>query len=410
LSLTGSGTLSYKKYDSEGNFIGSDDVTYFPGAGVISKDHSSEVAFKTMQEETAKEPKIPDVPNTIYLEPYQTAENIYGKWTAGAEGKVVGFTAPEGVSVSTKFTAPGMKENVVTSYVQAEVPNQIASMLEGAFTKTEVPNYGILALDLTKDQTIIIDGKPLDPKYKTIGVIVTGGYHSVVVQQANKEDVLKNVYVGAGDSVNIAAVNPEIYENSGGGGGGGGGATGTKTTTITNIYNKATSGDGTLVTYAGIEYGPACELATIYQDDAQIWPQIGKQYQIKTGIHSIRILKEGFKEWTKQISLFEGDSMVINPVFEEEDGPEEVVTPAEETVRVYINSAGFDGAKIIINGGFTGQWTPGYLDLVPNLYKLKLTKSGYKDLETWLYVKDVVAYGDTAYDLGGAEGWVEQWL
>jgi hypothetical protein len=58
----------------------------------------------------------------------------------------------------------------------------------------------------------------------------------------------------------------------------------------------------------------------------------------------------------------------------------------------------------MINDGFTGQWTPGFVDLEPGLYKLTTTKTGYQPQNSWVYVGDTIAFGDTALQLASIAG------
>lgn len=46
----------------------------------------------------------------------------------------------------------------------------------------------------------------------------------------------------------------------------------------------------------------------------------------------------------------------------------ELTPETTATKRVYINSESISGAKILLNGYATGQWTPGYLDLPYGYY------------------------------------------
>jgi hypothetical protein len=152
-------------------------------------------------------------------------------------------------------------------------------------------------------------------------------------------------------------------------------------------------------------------------------------FDLPYGYHGILIKKAGKVDWLKNVYLAIGDTLTVSPTFE--DVPVEtttpVTTPTSTTKRVYINSNP-SGSKILIglvpeglsldhlnnwsdsdNGitlGFTGEWSPGYLNLERGLYKLQLTQSGYKAQESFVWVGDVIAFGSTAKSLAQGAGWL----
>jgi len=100
-----------------------------------------------------------------------------------------------------------------------------------------------------------------------------------------------------------------------------------------------------------------------------------------------------------------GDTLTVSPAFEEAEvspGGGGATLPSE-TKRVYINSNP-SSAKVLINGYYTGVWTPGYVDLPHGYYIITFTKSGYVDQSIALYVGDTILWGDSATIRARSEG------
>lgn len=504
LTRSGTGTLTYQIFDKKGNLVKSDDVSYFPGIGPIIKDYSSEIAFKSLQEETTKAAKVSDVPVTIYLKAGQTAENIYGKWTAGSVDKVVGFNAPEGTPVQTMFSQSGKKPDVLTAYPNPTIPNQLGAELEDAYVTSTKITKGIVNLDLKPTQTLYINGVMQDPKLNDTGIVLPQGTYSIVVKEGGYEDVTKNLIVQGGEVQQFSVQGQEEYGGGGGGGGGGGevnwsgaaietmivfgtslagariwlddvevqpeigkayattpgyhavkatkegfqewsktvyamegktlnvDAAFVETTNKITIGDGSGNGDGTITPttqMSHVTFGQSVVGASVYIDDVLTSVEPGVVFDLPYGYHGILIKKTGKVDWLKNVYLAIGDTLTVSPSFE--DVPEEVTTPVttptSTTKRVYINSNP-SGSKILIglvpeglsldhlnnwsdsdNGitlGFTGEWSPGYLNLERGLYKLQLTQSGYKTQESFVWVGDVIAFGSTAKSLAQGAGWL----
>jgi len=147
-------------------------------------------------------------------------------------------------------------------------------------------------------------------------------------------------------------------------------------------------------------FGTTIVGATVYVDDQLFTAIPGVQYELAYGYHGIKITKPDKVDWLKNVYIAKGDTLTVSPIFE--DKPIEIITPpttpTKTTKRVYINTKP-DGAKILINNGFTGQWTPAYLDLERGIYKLTITKTGYTTKNSYIYVGDTITFGDTALSL-----------
>ena len=57
----------------------------------------------------------------------------------------------------------------------------------------------------------------------------------------------------------------------------------------------------------------------------------------------------------------------------------------------------------MINGGFSGEWTPCFLDMEYGYYKVAILKTGYKQQAHTLYVGSVIAWDSIADQLAKAE-------
>jgi hypothetical protein len=154
-----------------------------------------------------------------------------------------------------------------------------------------------------------------------------------------------------------------------------------------------------------IVFGTSTTGCDIWLDDVLIAPVVDVPYQIPYGIHGIVIEKAGKDPWVKNVQLFKGDTLTVSPVFSDAVGSTTGTSTGSTATsqRVFINSNP-GGAKIMINDGFTGQWTPGFVDLEPGLYKLTTTKTGYQPQNSWIYVGDTIAFGDMALQLASIAG------
>ncbi len=397
LSMKGSGTLSYKKYDAKGNLVGSEDISYFPGVGPIVKDHSSDIAFKSLKEETAKEP-TPIVPGTIYLNPGQMAQMGDKTWYGGSSGSIAGFEAPAGSQVSIKFTNADGASDVLNTIMSADTPNVLQKEIDAAFVKQQPITKGIVNLDLSSKAQLYVGVNPISKAHNGSGLVLNEGTYTFTVKEPGKEDEVKTVYVKGGETQTFAVVGKEPYEASSGGGSSGGGG------------DSGSSGKAAEDPYGYVTYGPTCEGATIFQDAIQIAPELGKKYAVLPGYHSIEMEKKGFETWAKTINLFKGDTVTISPYFtpvegttDDTDDTDDTTTTIDEIRRIYINGEPV-GGKILVNDGFTGEWSPSYIDLAFGIYRIGILKTGYKLVETYVWVAETTLWGQNAKNMASAAG------
>ena len=243
------------------------------------------------------------------------------------------------------------------------------------------------------DTTVTVNGKTFSTGSGDNAIELVSGYYSVKISKPGYEDWEKTVYVGSGQTLAIS--DPSITEkeetkktySSGGSSGGGGGS-----------YGGSSSSK---VTWGLIKYGNACVGAEIWQDEVQIAPVIEQEYSIDPGYHAIVIKKTYKKDWLKTVYVAAGDTITVSPAFEDADSSEEssssdtVDSVVDDTKRVYINSEPYN-AKVLVNGGYTGEWTPCYLDLPYGYYIISIVKSGYIQQDIPLYVGDIILWEDAA--------------
>jgi len=463
LSSKDSGVLSYKYYDSEGNLVGSSTYSYYPGKTAVI-DLSSTISFETM-----KATGEPEVKKTVYtaIIPEGATGYLGGQILEG--GKAYDIPVTEGEKRTLVIKKPGYKDDSYSMYAvdQAWVGYTPTLITDPYYTPPGYVATGTMKFETTPGSTVTVNGVELKDAVNGKEYKFEPGYYSVTVSRPGYEPFTKNVYIGKDDVTVVSdpATPERTYSYGGGGGGGGGGGyTSTarpdygmivygptcegatiyqddvqvypelgKTYSISPGYHSIkvekegyTPWTKTVYAMAGstltispafeetttkpeytayIIYGPTCEGAIIYQDDVAVSPVIGTSYSISPGYHGIRIEKEGYKPWIKTVYLMTGDTLTVSPAFEEAEvspGGDGTVLPSE-TKRVYINSNP-SSAKVLINGYYTGVWTPGYVDLPYGYYIITFTKSGYVDQNIALYVGDTILWGDSATARARSEG------
>jgi hypothetical protein len=148
-----------------------------------------------------------------------------------------------------------------------------------------------------------------------------------------------------------------------------------------------------------IMFGATCVGTRIYVDGVEVWPELNVEYELTLGYHSIVISKTGYNDWYKTVYIAQGDTLTVSPYLEPKEPvetPSDGTTPTPEGRRVYLNTEP-DGAKILVNGQWSGQWTPGYVDLAPGCYELCASKTGYEIQCTIIHVTpEHVTSGDLA--------------
>jgi hypothetical protein len=225
-----------------------------------------------------------------------------------------------------------------------------------------------------KDCLIWLDSIQIAPVIGT-AYATTPGYHIVTATKDGFDKWEKSVYVSDGQTLNVDALF-------------------VATAVVTPETNNA-----------AIVFGVSVFDATIYIDEVETQVTPGVVYDFSPGYHGLRILSPGKLEWIKNVYLTSGDTLTVAPVFEVDPAATAaaIVGTSAETKRVYLNSNP-QGAKIMLDGGFTGQWTPAYLDLARGFYRLQFLKSGSPDGNSSVWVGDTVAFGATAEALAKVNG------
>jgi len=220
---------------------------------------------------------------------------------------------------------------------------------------------------------IYLDGKEIAPE---IGKLYTlsVGYHVIKASKSGYKDYEKSVYFGEKQAVEIN-VSWEVSTEQPG------------TSTPSPSDNL-----GHLV------FGPACSGASLELDGVAASFTVGQAVDVYQGYHGIKLTKPGYKDWVKTVYVAAGDTYVIAPVFElSTEQPS-----SSQTKRVYLNSNP-SNAKIIIDGGFSGKWTPTYADLPYGLHKVTFQASGYNEHSTYVWV------GETVYGAMQHLRWLKPW-
>ncbi|DBA35231.1 TPA_asm: hypothetical protein vir530_00007 [dsDNA virus vir530] len=392
--------------DSNGNVLGRMQLKSELYGGDKTIDAASIVAQAKAYERTVetKEPTV--VAITV------PAGSVMTKGSQIIEGGLTGVTVLESLESNEKvkivFSKPGFKDDTLTLMGgQGTHTTFIPTFQVDAFASTpEVEEQTGFDLQTSPDAEVWINGKRFYPTEGKTVVPVTPGIYSIVIKKKGKKDYAKNITIYAGQKTVLSDPAEDEYvqkSSSGGGGGGGGGGGSSKKSSATKA--KATT----------ITYGETCRDAKIWQDEIQVEPEIDKQYAIEPGYHSIRMTKTGKQQWIKTVYAAKGDDIYVSPAFLDEDVS--IVTPPtedsgetgelEETkiARVFVNSDP-SGAKVLINGGSVGEWTPCYLDLPYGYYTITISKTGYAPYDLYCYATDIIAWGSEAQYLARLAGWL----
>ncbi|WP_232473523.1 PEGA domain-containing protein [Thermococcus profundus] len=105
--------------------------------------------------------------------------------------------------------------------------------------------------------------------------------------------------------------------------------------------------------------------AEVYVDGSLIGKTPVVEYRLLTGRHEVRIMKENYEEYSKNVTIEPGETTVVN------------VTLTPKPAVLTINSDP-SGAKAYINGTYEGL-TPLNLTLQPGTYEVRLLKEDYED-------------------------------
>jgi hypothetical protein len=328
------------------------------------------------------------------------------------------------------------------------------------------PNKGLITVEpyYYAGQQYWLQGKEVKPGDQ---LVVDRGAVTIITTVPGFLPESRTINVDSGDSI-VVGITPSRTIPSGGrgGGGGGGGGGGSKVRAATPTT---------------ISFGPNLTGCTLKLDGTVISPEIGKQYSIQAGYHTVEVYcTDTGKGLTKQVYVIGGQNLYYNPVLVpvgpakklymtipaavinqevtltvtdgldpvkgavikidgEEVGatdskgkfsftPEETGTASvaadlngydgvvgtltvteeengEEKVYYVAVSSEPEGAKVLINGIFIGEWSPTKFALKKGLYTLGLYKSGYLVYETPIWVADDPATGDEALIRGHSEGY-----
>lgn len=278
-----------------------------------------------------------------------------------------------------KATKDGFKDYVNTVYaMDSQTLNVDVAFVAGSGSGSGSSGTTLIFGNTLKDARVWLDDIEVAPEIGKAYEVLPG-YHSIRATKDGFNEFSKLVYVAADASISVDS----DWQSS----------------------TPGSSGsDQALITF-----GAAVQDAQVYVDEVLTSVVPGETYELATGYHGIRITKTNKYDWIKTVFLSSGDTLTVSPVFE--DLPvSSYVPPVVESIttkRVFINSDP-SGAKILINGGFTGEWTPAYVDLNRGLYQLTTQKAGYDDVDRWIYVGDVVAFDETALALADISGMVNQ--
>lgn len=273
----------------------------------------------------------------------------------------------------------------------------IADVPLGLKTNKEMEDkgYGEFVVTQTfEGQQYFLNGVPLDMENLTIA-IEKSGYYTFASIAEGYDPEYKTVFLAAGQSMPFSLHNNLVFSpyqkattSSGGGGGGGGGS----------VRYKQKLADPAALTK--VIFGDSLTGCQIWLDTNEVAPVIGEAYDISPGYHAVQVRCPEAILYEKTIYFGEGDTLTVSPVIEYEENGEPVV-PDEEEEDVYAVSVQSDpgGAKILIDGFWTGQWTPDVVYLYGGFYTLSLYMSGYISYETPLWVADIPLYGQEALDM-----------
>jgi hypothetical protein len=317
-----------------------------------------------------------------------------------------GFSGPVGMkkAIVVKVKTPGYEERNVTVYLDPSDPQEMSL----APTKEEFVPYksggggggggggssgggggsdaatpGKLIFGETcRDASIWIDGTESAPVIGT-PYDMASGYHSVVVKKMGFKDYTKSIYIMEGQTVTF---NPTLEPGTSSLGGG-------------------TAGQGHII------FGATLEGCRLWLDAAEIAPVFAQAYELAPGYHSVKATKAGYKDILKTVYIIADQSLTFSPSLEAIGGSDTGTGTTTGTSYRVTFTTNPEGAKIMIGlygssvQDFTGQYTPGYVDLAPGLYYLRLYRSGYVDDVKALWVGPQSYVGDAALNAARSAGW-----
>lgn len=390
----------------DGTVIKQDKITLSPFGGDQEFDVQAAIDRYQSYHPPSEETDIDRI-RTIIL-PSGMSFSVGGK-TYGpfATQKAFDVKLQEGVTTPVSFQQEDKQTKVVNFPSMGESWASYYPILEDAYkpyTESALPTA--ITFDVEEGSRLWVNGKEYANPENLLALPVTPGYYEVVIQSPSGGKWTKKVYVANEQVLNVSGYDiPETKKTASSGGGGGGGG---------SIPSSRQS--STTASMGYITYGDTCVNASrIEQDGATITPTIGVKYAISVGYHSIIIEKSGYDTWTKTVYISEGDTLTISPAFTASSGSSSsnstsgsgnttTDTTNTPTRRVFINSDP-SSAKVLINGGSIGEWTPCYADLPYGYYTVTTQKSGYQDASSTVWVSaTAIKWGSEADSLAAQAG------
>jgi hypothetical protein len=254
---------------------------------------------------------------------------------------------------------------------------------------------------------VTLDGKQFTGEGAPEDTKVDQGIHTVVINRTGFEPEYQEIQVKAGEYQSISLVptkTPYVKYSSGGGGGSYGGGSGGSSVGQKEIAP-------TVVTI-----GPNVAGAYLAINKIEKKFKVGEPFNYPFGAWIVKIIKPDGKMF-EQAMMFSADgSLYINPAdsaftrtatFPGASGAGvTTTTPTTESDVFYISlTTDPEGAKVLINNSFTGDWTPAKVPLAKGYYTLALYKSGYAKFETALWVDTTMLLGEAAETKARQEGY-----
>ena len=98
------------------------------------------------------------------------------------------------------------------------------------------------------------------------------------------------------------------------------------------------------------------------------------------GTYNVLVRADGYKDYETSVNILSGSVVPLDVLLEKETPPEEEKPPEEQKQTAWRVDVASEppGAKILVNGFFTGKWTPDFVLLNPGDYTISVEKSGYE--------------------------------
>jgi hypothetical protein len=279
-------------------------------------------------------------------------------------------------------------------------------------TQFELSQYGVgkgllKFTGYAQGDMVTLDGEPFTGEGAPEDTKVNQGVHTVVINRVGFEPEYQEITVKAGEyqSVSLIPTKTPFVKSSGGGGKGGYGGSG------------GGSVGGKEIKETVVTVGPNCAGAYLTINKVEKKFQVGVAFNHPFGAFVVKIIKPDGKTFEQAMSFGADSFLYINPpdnqfnktsTFPGSSGTGGTTTTTPSTATDVFNvtvSSEPEGAKVLINGSFTGDWTPAKVPLQKGYYTLQLYKTGYAKFETSLWVDTVALIGDAAEQKAAQEGY-----